>query len=222
MATKVIEASDFIDIMSIKSDLICADEKHLIDYYKDVSDEEYGNVINTIDRMLDLENGVFCILTNEITDKIYKLINLKRFTIAKTHPEIFDKINEIITKLNRLNALSEQQKNYFRNSYLAHQAKIRELTYINYDSFVESLGVDAILFDYFCDDDVIDDIPYEYLIGSMFYIKKSMPGFFEQDYVLEKASELLSEMEDDEQSRISKKKIEKIKQKVLKKRLFKY
>lgn len=216
MGVKRISENDFVNVMNLKSDLICGTDKELLDYYRDTSDVEYAFLIHGINVMLDLENGVFAILTDEITSKIYKLINLKRFKIRDTYPEIFDLINEVITKLNNLDSLPTSQKAYLRKSYLIHQQKLRNLTYLNYESFVESLGIDAILYDYFHDDDTIEGVPSAYLIGSMYYLKGSMPSLFEDENVLDKASELLTEMENSGQTGISKRKFKTIRENVLK------
>ena len=216
MGVNRISQTDFVNVMNLKSDLICGTDRELLDYYRDTSDVEYAFLIHGINTMLDLENGVFAILTDEITSKIYKLVNLKRFEIRDTYPEIFDLINEVITKLNSLNSLPTSQKAYLRKSYLIRQQKLRNLIYLNYESFIESLGIDAILYDYFKDEDTIEGVPCSYIIGSMYFLKKSMPSLFEDENVLDKASELITEMENSGQTGISKRKFKTIRENVLK------
>lgn len=216
MGVKEFSESDFVGIITIRSDLVCATDKELLDYYKDVSDIEYAFLMNNISNLLDIESGVFAILTDEITNKIYKLINLKRFEIRDTYPEIFDLINEIITKLNKLYSLPASQKAYLRKSYLIGQQELRNLIYLNYESFVESMGVDAILFDYFYDDDTIEGVPSAYLIGSMYFLKDAMPSLFEDENILNKASELITEIENSGQTGISKRRFKTIRKNVLK------
>ena len=215
MAAKQVSLSDFVDIISLKSDLICANDKQLLDYYRDSTDIEFAYLIHTINEMLDIEKGVFAILTDEITSRLYKLINLKRFEIKDTYPEVFDLINDVVTKLNNLNSMPLSQKEGLRKGYLLYQQKTRNLTYLNYESFVESLAIDAILYDYFRDEDTIEGVPYPYIIGSMYSLKKSVPSLFEDENVIEKASELLNEMENSRQPGLSKRKINKIREKVL-------
>ena len=206
MGVKEVSESDFVGIITIRSDLVCATKKELLDYYKDASDIEYAFLMNNISNLLDIESGVFAILTDEITSKIYELINLKRFEIRDTYPELFDLINEVIIKLNKLNSLQTSQKADLRKSYLIHQQKLRNLTYFNYESFVESMGIDAILYDYFYGDDTIEGVPSAYLIGSMYFLKGAMPSLFEDENILDKASELITEMENSGQTGISKRK----------------
>ena len=216
MGVKEVSESDFVGIITIRSDLVCATKKELLDYYKDASDIEYAFLMNNISNLLDIESGVFAILTDEITSKIYELINLKRFEIRDTYPELFDLINEVIIKLNKLNSLQTSQKADLRKSYLIHQQKLRNLTYFNYESFVESMGIDAILYDYFYGDDTIEGVPSAYLIGSMYFLKGAMPSLFEDENILDKASELITEMENSGQTGISKRKFKIIRENVLK------
>lgn len=215
MGVQRISEDDFVNVMNLKSDLICATDGQLMDYYRDASAAEYAILIHGIDVMLDIEKGVFAILTDEITNKIYKLINLKRFEIKDTYPEIFDLINDVVTKLNNLSSLSTPQKAQLRRSYLVYQQRLRNLTYLNYESFIESLGIDAILYDYFNDEDTLEGVPYSYIIGSMYSLKTSMPMLFKNESVLDKAGELLTEMENSGQRGLSKRKIDKIRKKVL-------
>ena len=79
------------------------------------------------------------------------------------------------------------------------------------------MGIDAILYDYFFDDDdTIEGVPSAYLIGSMYFLKGAMPSLFEDENILDKASELITEMENSGQTGISKRKFKTIRENVLK------
>ena len=214
MANKVIDANEFVDLLALKSDLIFANYRELYDYYKNCSDKEFITLIHTVNNILDLERGVFAILTDDITKKLYKLINIKRFDIKTTYPDEFEFINNIIIKLNSISNMREAQKKALREDYMKYQAEKRNLTYYDYQSFLESLGVDSIVIDYFQDEDTLDEVPYEYIIGSIFYLNDVLPSFFEMDGVQEKLSLFFKEIENSGYSKIPKKEINKVKQKV--------
>ena len=212
MEIKQIPANDFMDILELRSDLLFADEDDLKKAFS--NDENFIELIKVVYNLLDIDNCGFAILDDEITNTIYKLINIRRHEIRKTNPETFRLINDIIIKLNEVYFKTEKEKDKLRIDYLINQANIRKISFYNLGTIIDSMGVDGIVLDYINGDELEEDIPNELIIGSIVYLNSSMPKLFELDEVKERIEPLINEIE--KSKTVSQKKVNNVKKKVLK------
>ena len=212
MEIKQIPANDFMDILELRSDLLFADEDDLKKAFS--NDENFIELIKVVYNLVDIDNCGFAILDDEITNTIYKLINIRRHEIRKTNPETFRLINDIIIKLNEVYFKTEKEKDKLRIDYLINQANIRKISFYNLGTIIDSMGVDGIVLDYINGDELEEDIPNELIIGSIVYLNSSMPKLFELDEVKERIEPLINEIE--KSKTVSQKKVNNVKKKVLK------
>ena len=192
MEEKFISAQDFMDVLELRSDLVYCTADELKEAF--IEDDAYIGFIKILYQLIDIDNGGFAILDEEITNTISTLINYKRFDIREKDPETYNLINEIIIKLNDLNALPEDAKQEFINNYVINQEENRNLEFTYTYEILDSMGVDSFIIDYLEGEDLPEDIPDYYLIGSIVYLNNSMPGLFEIEEVQEKIESLLNSM----------------------------
>ena len=192
MEEKYISAQDFMDVLELRSDLVYCTADELKEAF--IEDDAYIGFIKILYQLIDIDNGGFAILDEEITNTISTLINYKRFDIREKDPETYNLINEIIIKLNDLNALTEDAKQEFINNYVINQEENRNLEFTYTYEILDSMGVDSFIIDYLEGEDLPEDIPDYYLIGSIVYLNNSMPGLFEIEEVQEKIESLLNSM----------------------------
>ena len=192
MEEKFISAQDFMDVLELRSDLVYCTADELKEAF--IEDDAYIGFIKILYQLIDIDNGGFAILDEEITNTISTLINYKRFDIREKDPETYNLINEIIIKLNDLNALTEDAKQEFINNYVINQEENRNLEFTYTYEILDSMGVDSFIIDYLEGEDLPEDIPDYYLIGSIVYLNNSMPGLFEIEEVQEKIESLLNSM----------------------------
>lgn len=192
MEEKYISAQDFMDVLELRSDLVYCTADELKEAF--IEDDAYIGFIKILYQLIDIDNGGFAILDEEITNTISTLINYKRFDIREKDPETYNLINEIIIKLNDLNALTEDAKQEFINNYVINQEENRNLEFTYTYEILDSMGVDSFIIDYLEGEDLPEDIPDYYLIGSIVYLNNSMPGLFEIEEVQEKIENLLNSM----------------------------
>ena len=179
MEEKFISAQDFMDVLELRSDLVYCTADELKEAF--IEDDAYIGFIKILYQLIDIDNGGFAILDEEITNNISTLINYKRFDIREKDPETYNLINEIIKKLNDLNALTEDAKQEFINNYVINQEENRNLEFTYTYEILDSMGVDSFIIDYLEGEDLPEDIP-------------SMPGLFEIEEVQEKIESLLNSM----------------------------
>ena len=192
MEGRQIPANDFMDILELRADLVYAPMDELKEAYKD--DEDYLRLLCTIYNLLDIDNCGFAILDSEITNKIYSLLNLKRFELKDTNKEAFYLINELIVKLNKANALDDDSRDLFKLGYLVNQSKNRKIKYNYFNELLDSMGVDSFLIEYFEGEEFPEEIPNAYVLGSLEYLNNTMPALFEIEEVQDKVNELLNTM----------------------------
>lgn len=213
MEEKEITAQDFMNVLELRSDLVYCSFDDLKEAFQD--DDVYINVMHTLYQLIDIDNGGFAILDKEITEKIYKLLNLKRYEIKSKSKETYNLINDTILKLNEVNALSDDIKIEFIDNYAVNQEENRGLEFRYKYELLDSMAIDSFIIDYLEGEEMPDDIPDYYIIGSIVYLNNTMPGLFEIEEVQNKIDELLCEMsmfKREEKPSL----IEKIVQKVLK------
>lgn len=213
MEGKQIPANDFMDVLELRSDLLFADEEDLEEAFSD--DESFIKLMKVVYNLVDIDNCGFAILDDEITNTIYKLINIRRHEIKNISPETFHLINDIINKLNEVSFKPEEEKDILRINYLINQANIRKISFGNLGEIIDSMGVDGIVLDYINgEDEIEEDIPNELIVGSIVYLNSSIPGLFELDEVKERIKQLINKI--DKSKTVSQKKVENVKKKVLK------
>ena len=208
---KRISLDRFVDILELRAILIYEPFKEIKEII--TTEEDFIKLVHVVYDLIEVDNCGFAMLDDDITDKIYNLINIKRYEIRKKYPEEFQLINEIIRRLNRVSYMDDNIKEIRRMLYLSNQEENREIKYKDYNSFLDSMGIDSLVIDYIDGDEIPEDIPNDLLIGSLTYLKKSLPGLFSIQQVKERIEELFDEMIC---SPKEKKKIEKAKQIVLK------
>ena len=213
MEEKEITAQDFMNVLELRSDLVYCSFDDLKEAFQD--DDVYINVMHTLYQLIDIDNGGFAIIDNEIKEKIYKLLNFKKYEIKNKNKETYNLINDTILKLNEVNALSDDVKIEFIDNYAVNQEENRGLEFRYKYELLDSMAIDSFIIDYLEGKEMPDDIPDYYIIGSIVYLNNTMPGLFEIEEVQNKIDDLLCEMsmfKREEKPSL----IEKIVQKVLK------
>ena len=192
MEEKEITAQDFMNVLELRSDLVYCSFDDLKEAFQD--DDVYINVMHTLYQLIDIDNGGFAIIDNEITEKIYKLLNFKRYEIKNKNKETYNLINDTILKLNEVNALSDEVKIEFIDNYAVNQEENRGLEFRYKYELLDSMAIDSFIIDYLEGEEMPDDIPDYYIIGSIVYLNNTMPGLFEIEEVQNKIDDLLCEM----------------------------
>ena len=192
MEEKEITAQDFMNVLELRSDLVYCSFDDLKEAFQD--DDVYINVMHTLYQLIDIDNGGFAIIDNEITEKIYKLLNFKRYEIKNKNKETYNLINDTILKLNEVNALSDEVKTEFIDNYAVNQEENRGLEFRYKYELLDSMAIDSFIIDYLEGEEMPDDIPDYYIIGSIVYLNNTMPGLFEIEEVQNKIDDLLCEM----------------------------
>jgi len=192
MEEKEITAQDFMNVLELRSDLVYCSFDDLKEAFQD--DDVYINVMHTLYQLIDIDNGGFAIIDNEITEKIYKLLNFKRYEIKNKNKETYNLINDTILKLNEVNALSDDVKIEFIDNYAVNQEENRGLEFRYKYELLDSMAIDSFIIDYLEGEEMPDDIPDYYIIGSIVYLNNTMPGLFEIEEVQNKIDDLLCEM----------------------------
>lgn len=137
MKTKEIKEQK--NLLILKHQLIVLSEDDLIELYND--EEYYPLFINTVLTILE-EDIAFLVFKDEIINRIFRIISLKRDKLLKEDKEI---INKLVSELNIIKALPEQEKNILKNSYLYYQEHLRKTTFKNETDFFENMAYDAYL-----------------------------------------------------------------------------
>ena len=81
-----IKFRDYIDVLELRYYLIYGTEEELKKEFDD--NEKYIKMIDTMDQLLDIDDCGFALIDDIITDKIFTLINHKRFEMQKTNLEV--------------------------------------------------------------------------------------------------------------------------------------
>ena len=212
MEGKQIPANDFIDILELRANLVYASIEELKEIYKD--DNDYLHFLCTLYNLLDIDNCGFAILDGKITSKIYSLLSYKRFELKDTNKAAFNLINELIIELNQANALDEDSRYLFKKSYLANQEKNRCIEYEYYNELLDSMGVDSFVIEYLEGEEIPEEIPDVYIIGSLVYLNNIMPTLFQIDEVKERVNDLINNLYIPNK-RESRKVLKKLKEKLL-------
>jgi len=181
-----------MNVLELRSDLVYCSFDDLKEAFQD--DDVYINVMHTLYQLIDIDNGGFAIIDNEITEKIYKLLNFKRYEIKNKNKETYNLINDTILKLNEVNALSDEVKIEFIDNYAVNQEENRGLEFRYKYELLDSMAIDSFIIDYLEGEEMPDDIPDYYIIGSIVYLNNTMPGLFEIEEVQNKIDDLLCEM----------------------------
>lgn len=211
---RLFNAKEFMDIIDLRCGLIFLESRDLLKTIE--NQESFINMIYIMNDLIDIDDGVFAILDDDLTSKIYRLINKYRFEIKDSHPEVFNLINDMIIKLNSINLKKEEEKEIIRERYLENQEKRRNLSFTNYGIFLEALGVDSFVLDYIEGEELEENLPDELIIGSLVYLINAMPGLFEIEEIKARTTELINKIGITEEKNTLPRKIEKIKQRVLK------
>ena len=91
---------DVVDVLNLRSYIIFGEEDELFQLCD--TDEEFVYLLYDVVKLLSIDNGQFVLLNDDITSKVYKLINLRRFEIREKYPEEYNLANELIICLNRI------------------------------------------------------------------------------------------------------------------------
>lgn len=208
---KTLNLDDLIDVYSLRSELVNLTSKELEEEYSDT--ESFLNALYTTKDLLDIDNCAFAIFSEEITNKIYKLINIKRFEIKKEYPEEYRLINTLIEKLNAASRINTEDLDNQRLDYFETESINRGLIFKDYDSLLFSLGVDIFIIDYLDGQDIPIEIEPEYLLGSMLSLINNAPILFSSEENKKSIEELLNQIKEQSKHKLAP---EILKQKVLK------
>lgn len=168
------------------------------EYLEDIQNGKFNYLeeLHTIDNLLDFEDGCFAIITDEITDKIFRVINIKRWEMMKKSPEINAYINKIISKLNVLAKMPKEKKEKVRVDYFKYIKHKRQLNYNNYYKYVLSFAMDTITFSILDGSELNEVYDVSLIIGSINYLVDLIPDILKSDKVKKRMDEVLAQIEE--------------------------
>ena len=118
------ELVDFGNLITLKNQLCALDRKQLMQMYQDKG--SYLTFLNAVVSLIENDIG-FLLFSDEFLEKILLISQIYRFEF-KEH-EVRDCINDIITYVNGIKALSDESKKTLMNGYLAYQEDMREASF---------------------------------------------------------------------------------------------
>lgn len=162
------------NIIYLRNQLINADTDSLKKLYS--TEDAYAFFLDTLNIALDSE-PFFFIIDESIIKKAEEILYSKRFEYK--HSDINAVINEIIGRINELNAIPENIKNLRRRQYVNWQQNIRETSFSGKDDFLRSLAYDAQLMEkLYCEH--IGEVDEVYFFSSTNYLAKMVPEFYQE------------------------------------------
>lgn len=191
---KKITAKDFLNILAFRSAMIFSTEMYLDEINK--GNFDYIEELHVIENLLDFEDGTFAIMNDVITDRIFDVINSKRWEMMKTNPEVNDYINKIIMKLNVLDRMSEEDKEFEREDYYAYLEDVKCLEFDNYLEYLESFAMDAITFSILNGTEFDKGLDLSLMIGSINYLIEKIPSILKNDRLKNRLNEVIEEIKE--------------------------
>ena len=171
------DLEDKKNIIYLRNQLINAETSSLKKIYSD--EDAYAFFIDTLNIALDTE-PVFFLLDESILEKAEAVLYEKRFEYR--HPDINSVINEIISRLNHLNSISENIKRLHIKQYIIWHQSVRETVFMNKDDFLSALAYDAQLMEKLYSHHMGEIAPANFF-SSTNYLAKVVPEFFQEDPV---------------------------------------
>ena len=182
------ELVDFGNLITLKNQLCALDRKQLMQMYQDKG--SYLTFLNAVVSLIENDIG-FLLFSDEFLEKILLISQIYRFEF-KEH-EVRDCINDIITYVNGIKALSDESKKTLMNGYLAYQEDMREASFHTTNAFLSSLAYDAVVFAALRDGEIDKIKDEEYFLMSLNYLMKACPEFFQDPRVKKDAMTLLDQ-----------------------------
>ena len=186
-----IKFRDNIDVLELRYYLIYGTEEQLKKEFD--NDEKYIKMIDTMDQLLDIDDCGFALIDNLITDKIFTLINHKRFEMQKTNKEVFNKINRLIQKINKKEGSIKNSKEEFILQYVAYQEQKRDTEFYTVYELLDSMGVDSLMLDYLGGCDFPEDVPNDLVESSIMSLNNDVPELFKLEDMRNRTIDLLDE-----------------------------
>lgn len=186
-----IKFRDYIDVLELRYYLIYGTEEELKKEFDD--NEKYIKMIDTMDQLLDIDDCGFALIDNLITDKIFTLINHKRFEMQKTNKEVFNKINRLIQKINKKEGSIKNSKEEFILQYVAYQEQKRDTEFYTVYELLDSMGVDSLMLDYLGGCDFPEDVPNDLVESSIMSLNNDVPELFKLEDMRNRTIDLLDE-----------------------------
>ena len=174
---------DFIDVMTLRSQLVNIDEKTLIEYYSGY--KEYLMLLNAT-LVLMSEDSAFLLFRDSFSKKLEKLVNLYRYN-KNNDSNIKKSINEIILYLNGIDMCSSEYKRLLKTQYQMYHEEIRKTKYKNENEFIYALGHDAFVYAALVNDDMEIITQDDMYLSSINYLLETIPFIFEDEYIRELA-----------------------------------
>ena len=190
--SKRIKTKEMLNILAFRSAMIFSFDMYIDEINK--GNFDYLEELHTIDNLLDFEEGTFAIISDEITDRIYDVINTKRWEMMKTSPEVNNYINNIIMKLNVLDRMSEEDKDFKREDYLTYIEDVKDIEFDNYFEYLKSFSMDIITFNILNGEKINNGLDLTLLIGSINYLMKIMPTMLKIGRIKNRLNEVAEEI----------------------------
>ena len=187
-----ITLEELIEILTFRTYIIFLDDEDLAEHFED--DYDYIKALRTISNLLSFEDGIFAIINDTVTDRIYRVINIKRWEIIKKYPELNDYINSIIMKINILDKMSEEEKDEEREIYFDYLEDIKSLEFDNYLEYLESFAIDVVTLNIINGEELDKEYDINLIIGSLNYLVELVPDLFKIKGVRKRLNELLDEI----------------------------
>lgn len=169
----------------VKNQLICNSVDELKEFYKE--EDSFVDFLNAI-AIISQNEPAFILLSQDIRDSISSVINDHRYSCDK---EISEYINNVISYLNSMSALSQDLSDVMTFSYADFHEKLRNARFINLESFLYSLAYDAIVFTALYDDNLDSIDNKDMAICSIDYFVGTYPKFFEDENIKNRAIKVL-------------------------------
>ena len=177
--------------------------KQLLIYLKDnninicnlISDDidQFKDIIKSINNLIVTEPSFF-LLDDSFINNSFEMLNIHRFNKEFIKDkENFELVNESISYLNHINALSTEDKISDLNNYLEQQYYLRQGIFLSIDALLSSISYDSFALDQILGNDKShkDNV---FLLFSVNYLLETFPQLFKNKIIRNNTYSLLSEI----------------------------
>lgn len=192
---------EFANELTLRNQLIMLDSKQLREIYQDKGD--YLIFLNSVISLIQHDSPIL-LFSPDFLDKIYDTIEIHRFHFSEK--EVYDCVNEIIGYLNHVKTMNPMEQSIVKGFYMATQEMIREISFHDSNSFLASMGYDAVLFHALKDNNLDSLQDPDYPIMSLNFLIKACPDFFRDPDIQKRAMEVINRVGEKTRPFTSKKK----------------
>lgn len=183
------EMLDFNNVLCLRNQLCCLDEKQLCEIYQDKG--SYLSFLNAVVALTECDSA-FLLFSNDFLEKILSVIQIHRFDFEEK--EVKECINDIIGYVNHVMNMDPLKASILKNGYLSYQEEQRKATFRTTNALLQSLCYDGIVFASLRDGDLESIQDEDYFLMSLNYLMKACPELFQNEEVNARTTQLLDKI----------------------------